>query len=649
MAQQLIAGRSIRQRLTLVMGLVLLVSFVGSGVSYWALQTMSRESAKIYNETLAAERIAGDWSRVVYVGVMRTTAIAASNDAELANFFAASTVESSRVATDLLKQLDAKMTEPADREMFSRLTAIRQAYIPTRDAVAEARKAGDGDKARQIMATQYTPAADAYIKFIGEVVGKQRAKLDAAAARMEVANGQARMALIVFALGAVAIGVLLMVWLSRSITRPLEEAGTVADAIGRFDLTHSIEVTSNDETGRLLASLQTMQAALVQLVGEVQGSTDSIGTASSEIAAGNQDLSVRTEQTASNLQQAAQSMMELTGTVRQTAESAITASKLASSAAEVAQRGGKVVSQVVATMDEISSSSRQISDIIGTIDGIAFQTNILALNAAVEAARAGEQGRGFAVVASEVRSLAQRSAEAAKQIKQLIGASVERVESGTNLVRDAGSTMGEIVASVQRVNDIIGEISAASREQSSGIDQVNGAMGQLDQMTQQNAALVEQAAAAAGSLRDQSGRLSKAISVFKLHGGHAAAHAYTPPRPAPVPMPARPALAAVRPPVAAPAKSLAGGGAGTATGTAKKAPAPAVARLSAPAASGAAKPAAAKAPAPAARPPAAKPAAFGAGAGSAARPAPGKSQPPAASPASSGSAAGGSEGDWESF
>ncbi|WP_235582356.1 methyl-accepting chemotaxis protein, partial [Rhizobacter sp. Root16D2] len=235
---------------------------------------------------------------------------------------------------------------------------------------------------------------------------------------------------------------------------------------------------------------------------------------------GNQDLSARTEQTASNLQQAASSMEQLTGTVKQSADSARQANQLASSAAEVAARGGSVVAQVVTTMDEINASSKKINDIIGVIDGIAFQTNILALNAAVEAARAGEQGRGFAVVASEVRSLAQRSAQAAKEIKGLIGASVDRVEAGSRLVADAGTTMNEIVGSVQRVSDIIGEITAASSEQSDGIGQINTTVTQLDQMTQQNSALVEESAAAAESLRDQAQRLSQAVGAFRFEARH---------------------------------------------------------------------------------------------------------------------------------
>jgi methyl-accepting chemotaxis protein len=259
-----------------------------------------------------------------------------------------------------------------------------------------------------------------------------------------------------------------------------------------------------------------MQERLRALVGEIRQTAESIQTASTEVASGNADLSQRTEQTASNLQQTASSMEQLTGTVRHSAASAGQANQLAANASRVATRGGDVVAQVVSSMDQINGASRKIADIIGVIDGIAFQTNILALNAAVEAARAGEQGRGFAVVASEVRSLAQRSAEAAKEIKALIGGSVEHVEAGSRLVSDAGSTMNEIVASVKRVSDIIGEITHAADEQSAGIGTVNDAVVQLDQMTQQNAALVEQSAAAAESLKDQAARLARAVGAFRL-------------------------------------------------------------------------------------------------------------------------------------
>ncbi len=347
----------------------------------------------------------------------------------------------------------------------------------------------------------------------------------------------------------------------------LHAATEAAEALARFDLTYPIPRGGSSDVGRLLGALDDTQQALQKLIGKVREASDSIGTASAEIATGNLDLSQRTEQTASNLQNAASSMSELTGTVKQTADAAMTANQLASSAASVAQRGGEAVSQVVATMDQISHSSRKINEIIGTIDGIAFQTNILALNAAVEAARAGEQGRGFAVVAGEVRLLAQRSAEAAKEIKSLISASVERVDSGTQQVQAAGATMTEIVASVQRVTDIIGEISAAAREQSEGIGVVNGSVVQLDQMTQQNAALVEESAAAAESLREQSARMAEAIGVFKLSGG--SAHRAAPaPRAAavhksasvvkpsaPAPKPAAKAAAAPRPAAAPVAKA----------------------------------------------------------------------------------------------
>ena len=328
----------------------------------------------------------------------------------------------------------------------------------------------------------------------------------------EVALGQLGVCLAV--LGAIAaLGVLV----SRSVLRQLggdpKEAMAVMGAVAQGDLT--VHVPQAAESS-LMGGLGRMVAKMRGTIEQVRASTESINTASVQIAAGNHDLSARTEQTASSLQQTAASMEELTGTIKQSADSASQANQLASSAAEVAQRGGAVIQQVVATMDEINGSSKKISDIIGTIDGIAFQTNILALNAAVEAARAGEQGRGFAVVAGEVRSLAQRSAEAAREIKSLIGSSVEKVETGTRLVADAGSTMTDIVSSVRRVTDIIGEITAASREQSEGVGQINGAVAQLDQMTQQNSALVEQSAAAAESLKDQASRLSDAVGAFRV-------------------------------------------------------------------------------------------------------------------------------------
>ncbi|MFY7866648.1 methyl-accepting chemotaxis protein [Roseateles sp.] len=321
---------------------------------------------------------------------------------------------------------------------------------------------------------------------------------------------------IMLALTAAGLGFGLF-WMMRNwVAEPLGALTQAVGAIAQGDLSHEVDSKRDDEIGLLIQRTEGMRQRLAETIGTVRQSVDSIGTASAEIATGNQDLSQRTEQTASNLQLASSSMSELTGTVKQTADSARTANQLVSSAAGAAAKGGQVVGQVVATMDEINASSRKINDIIGVIDGIAFQTNILALNAAVEAARAGEQGRGFAVVASEVRSLAQRSAGAAKEIKSLIGASVERVEVGSRLVQEAGTSMNDIVSSVQRVQDIIGEITAAASEQSEGIGQVNQSVVQLDQMTQQNAALVEQSAAAAESLKGQAQLLVEAVAMFKL-------------------------------------------------------------------------------------------------------------------------------------
>jgi methyl-accepting chemotaxis protein len=331
--------------------------------------------------------------------------------------------------------------------------------------------------------------------------------------RSEAFHSVVRIAVLAALVGAVGV---LMFTLTRSIVNPLKQAMTFAKRIAQGDLSADIEVRGQDEVAAFMRSLGDMQESLRAIVGQVRQSADSIHTASDEVATGNLDLSQRTEQTASNLQETAASMDHLNATVRHSTDAAVQARELASSAATVAHRGGEMVGQVVQTMAQINQASRQIADITGVIDSIAFQTNILALNAAVEAARAGEQGRGFAVVASEVRSLAQRSAGAAKEIKALIGASVERVEGGSRQVTEAGETMGDIVASVQRVLDIIGEISTASNAQSKGFGELGSAVSVLDEMTQQNAALVEQSAAAAESLKNQARQLSEVVATFRL-------------------------------------------------------------------------------------------------------------------------------------
>jgi len=396
----------------------------------------------------------------------------------------------------------------ADRKLY-----VKNGLLPIRDAVS----AGKMDEANRIYTQQLPALAKAAEDSIGDLVKLQ---IDVAAQEYAKAN-DTKTQVLATSVGLTALALIIgsaLAWLiSRSITRPIAKAVTVAEKVAAGDLSTRIDIEGTDETAQLLQSLQTMTDGLVQIVSQVRNSSDSIATGSSEIAMGNADLSQRTEEQASNLQQTAASMEEMNVTIKQNADTARTANQLATSASQVAAKGGEVVSQVVATMEDITASSRKISEIISVIDGIAFQTNILALNAAVESARAGEHGRGFAVVAGEVRNLAQRSAEAAKEIKSLISQSVDKVEAGSRYVGEAGLTMDDIVNQVRRVADMIGEIGAATSEQTQGIDQISHAVNQLDQVTQQNAALVEESAAAAESLKHQAANLAQVVSVFKLH------------------------------------------------------------------------------------------------------------------------------------
>ena len=415
--------------------------------------------------------------------------------------------------------LDKTIASAKGRALFNEIREKRTAYVAGSDKVAQLIKDG---KREEAIAALYAPAEQSlrqsYLDKVAELVRYQDQIMRDASDAVHAQYEQARN----LTLGLMGLAILfaaIVAWrLTSSITRPLNHAVQLARTVAQGDLTSHIQVTTRDETGQLLEALQTMNGNLQKIVAQVRQATDTINTASGEIATGNLDLSSRTEEQAGSLEETASAMEELTSTVRQNADNARQANQLAASASEVALQGGNVVGEVVQTMGSINESSKKIVDIISVIDGIAFQTNILALNAAVEAARAGEQGRGFAVVASEVRTLAQRSASAAKEIKTLIDDSVEKVGNGSKLVEQAGVTMSEVVASVRRVTDVVVEISAASQEQSEGIEQINLAIVQMDQTTQQNAALVEQAAAAAQALQDQAHGLTDVVSVFKIDG-----------------------------------------------------------------------------------------------------------------------------------
>jgi methyl-accepting chemotaxis protein len=444
-----------------------------------------------------------------------------------------------------LATLAALTDTPEEKALLAKIQAARAAYSVSFLKVADMVEADDRDKAAELMNKETFPDLDALLELTSAMVKQQKADIEGGG---KVATGHidfSRNMMIVMGVVALIASAALALWITASITGPLEEAVDIAKSVAAGDLTTRIEVHSQDETGELLTALKHMNDSLASTVHEVRRSTGTISQASGEIATGNMDLSGRTESQASSLEETASSMEQLTSTVKQNADNARQANQLVISASSVATRGGELVAQVVDTMGSIKASSSKIVDIIGVIDGIAFQTNILALNAAVEAARAGEQGRGFAVVASEVRSLAQRSATAAKEIKVLIDDSVEKVDGGSAVVDEAGQTMGLIVTSVQQVADIMAEITSASNEQSLGIEQVNEAISQMDEMTQQNAALVEQAAAAAQSMQDEAATLSASVSVFKLSGGPAVAA----PRPAAKAAPAKaaaPRLTAAR-------------------------------------------------------------------------------------------------------
>ncbi|CAL62710.1 Putative methyl-accepting chemotaxis protein [Herminiimonas arsenicoxydans] len=515
-----ITNLKIGVRLGLAFAVVLLLMASMMVIGVWRLQEVAQATVRM-EEAAEQERLSIQWHAGNSANAIRTTARIRSTNQEVQQQFQNEMTAQSVEITKLQNKLESLIHSEEGKKLMSAVGDKRTVYMDIRKEVFKLKADGSPaaeEEAKKIIASKMDPALETYSKTVQDVVDFQQVTF--LEAKTEVDNLYASGRMFLLTLGAIALALsALLAWLlSRSITRPLEYAVEVARTVAGGDLRNRIEVNSSDETGQLLQALRDMNDGLVKSVSEVRTGIETIATASNQIAAGNLDLSSRTEEQASSLEETASSMEELTSTVKQNADNARQANQLAVSASGVAEKGGVVVSQVVDTMEDINSSAKKIVDIIGVIDGIAFQTNILALNAAVEAARAGEQGRGFAVVASEVRNLAQRSAAAAKEIKTLIGDSVDKVDIGSKLVAEAGVTMEEVVNSVKRVTDIMSEIMAASQEQSAGIEQVNQAIGQMDQVTQQNAALVEEAAAAAESLNEQAGKLAEAVSVFKLDG-----------------------------------------------------------------------------------------------------------------------------------
>lgn len=505
-------GKKLALGFLTVLGLSLIISVV----SDIYLKKIAYHSEQMMQKPLAKERLISDWYRMVFAAVRRTQAIAKSSDTSLEQFFAADAKYTAQASKEYIDQIVTLLESDQEKAFYNDIEASRKIYMASRDKVWQLKQAGQQAEANAELTNVFVPKSAEYMKKIEAFLNMQRQDIVTISDNIQAISVKSRIVLAVLEALILIIGIVASSLLTRTISRSIKQSVDVAEQVAGGKLGNNITVTTSDEMGYLLNALKEMDNKLYHIVRQVRESSLTITSAAKEVSAGTMDLSSRTESQASSIEETSAAMDTLTHTVKQNADYAVQGSQFAIDASKIAKKGGHVVAEIVDMMKAIDQSSRRIVDIIEVIDGIAFQTNLLALNAAVEAARAGEQGRGFAVVASEVRALAQRSANAAKEIKGLIDDTVGKVSAGNALVIQAGDTMTNVVSSVDKVTDIVNKISEASKEQSDGIEEVNQAIRLMDDMTQQNAALVEQASAATKSMYDQSVVMADLVSTFTL-------------------------------------------------------------------------------------------------------------------------------------